>query len=38
MTPFKLIAPAVAGAALAAAAPSPASAQNFDDPKEFQAA
>ena len=35
---FKLIAPAVAGAALAAAAPYAASAQNFDDPEEFQAA
>src|ERR1700677_4096542 len=35
---FKLIAPAVAGAALAVAAPYAASAQNFDDPKEFQAA
>ena len=34
----KLIAPAVAGAALAMAAPYAASAQNFDDPKEFQAA
>ena len=35
---LKLIAPAVAGAALATAAPYAASAQNFDDPKEFQAA
>ena len=35
---FKWIAPAVAGAALAIAAPYAASAQNFDDPKEFQAA
>jgi hypothetical protein len=34
----KCIAPAVAGAALAIAAPYAASAQNFDDPKEFQAA
>src|SRR3984885_5150566 len=35
---LKLIAPAVAGAGLAIAAPYAASAQNFDDPKEFQAA
>jgi ribose transport system substrate-binding protein len=35
---FKWIAPAVAGSALAIAAPYAASAQNFDDPKEFQAA
>ncbi len=35
---FKWIAPAIAGAALAIAAPYAASAQNFDDPKEFQAA
>jgi hypothetical protein len=35
MTLSKWIAPAVAGAALAIAAPYAASAQNFDDPKEF---
>src|SRR5277367_5560855 len=35
---LKLIAPAVVGAAIAIAAPYAASAQNFDDPKEFQAA
>jgi ribose transport system substrate-binding protein len=38
MTLCKWIAPAVAGAALAIAVPYAASAQNFDDPKEFQAA
>jgi len=35
---FKWIAPAVSGTALAIAAPYAASAQNFDDPREFQAA